>query len=405
METPKVSDVPGGFLFEWPEAKVAIRVSRLRQHSSDGHVSGEIAIFSLPELRSLYPPTSLNFLADQTRTRLAKTLAEEDSERDWATIIKQVCREAPERFRAGEPVRELWTSEDIAPPEWALKPILYKELPTIIYGEKEVCKSTLALAAYTCLTLPWDDNPLGWTAPSKTVKTLLLDYEVGYKVAQYNLKRLVEGMGLPPIPLYYRRGLLPLADDIEQIAERMAEIKAEAIIIDSLAPAVGGDSYAPEAANRFSLALRQLNCAALVIGQTSKQNDKKKSVLGSTLFEYFARHIFELKKVQEEGENSLDIALYNTYHNLGAHIPAQGFRLSFNGVGVKIETCAITAPELVARLGAQIQILKALARGPLMPKDIAEKTGLLPNTVSVTLTRLKNQGKVLHLDTGWGLPE
>ena len=401
---PTVQEFVGGYLFTWAEEDLAIKVSRLRLHSSDGRVSGELLISTSKSNQPLFPQTSFNFTSERTRGSLVKTLTELDSSHQWGDILNQLCLIVVEQARQGEPVQELWTDEDIAPPEFLLKPILYKHLPTIIFGEKAVCKSTLALAIYACLLLPWTDNPLGWTAPARPVLTLLADYEVDSEVAHSNAKKLQQGMGLSPFPLFYRRCSLPLADDIEQIQNHMANIKAEAIIIDSLGPAVGGDLKDPGQAIRFTSAVRQLKCSALIIGQTSKDMEsKKKSVFGSTFFEYFARNIFELRKVQEEEEESFDIALFNTYHNLGKRYKPQGFHLNFNGTGTHIEKGDITARELVARIGPQAQISNLLKREPRTIQEIATELEMTEGTVRTNLSRMKEKGKVIKVENRFGL--
>ena len=175
-------------------------------------------------------------------------------------------------------------------------------------------------------------------------------------------------MGLPPFPISYLRCNSPLADNIEQIQKRMAKAGAEVLIIDSLAPAVGGDiTKSTELPLRFNAALRQLKCSSLIIGQTSKDKDgKHKSVFGSAFFEYYARNIFELRKVQEEGEDIIDIALFNTFCNLGRRQPPMGFRVNFDKAeaGIEIERTAITAPELIERMGTQARILNFLRARP-----------------------------------------
>ena len=402
MSKPDIKEAVGGYEFSWSQEKLNIKVSRVRVHTSDGRVTGELLITSPAEgNKPIYPQTSLNFNSEQTRTRLAKTLESQDSRWKWQEIINQVSLAVIDRARQGEPVRELWTSDKIKPPEFLLEPLLYKGLPTIVFGEKAVCKSTLSLAAYACLILPWYDNPLGWTAPGRPIKTLIADYEVDYDVAQWNAKRLQEGMGLPAFPLYYRRCALPLADDVEQLHRHVADIGAEVIIVDSLGPAVGGDLKDPGQALRFTTALRQLKCAALVIGQTSKDRESKvKSVFGSTFFEYYARNIWEIRKVQDDGEDALDIAMYNTYHNLGRKFKAMGFHLSFNGVGTRIEKGPITAPELLERIGTQAQIQAALAHGSMSPKGIAEECDLKEDTVRQALKRMKIKNLVVKLGDG-----
>ncbi len=403
---PTVREQIGGYFFTWEEENLAIVVSKVRVHSgSDARVIGEILLKSIKTDEIIYPPTTFNFISSQSRSRLVKTLKEEAIDYHWDDIFKQLCVAVIERAREGEPVRELWTSDDIPPPQFLLEPLLYKGLPTILFGEKAVCKSALSLVIYICLTLPWHDNPLGWKAPDHPVKTLLLDYEVDYDVAHYNMKQLQQGMGLPPFPLYYRRCSLPLVDDITQIQQHMANMGATALIVDSLGPAVGGDLKDPGQALRFTTALRQLRCASLLIGQTSKDKESKhKSTFGSIFFEYYARNIFLLDKIQEEGEDSLDLAMYNTYHNLGRKFKSQGFRLNFNGTGTHIESCPITARELVKRIGAQAQIIDLLKKeGYMTTQEIMEELEISRGNADMTLKRLRDKGKIIKPEDKWGL--
>ncbi len=402
MSKPEIKESIGGYEFTWIQEKLNIKISRVRVHTSDGRVTGELLITSPAEgNKPIYPQTQLNFNSEQTRTRLSKTLESQDSRWNWQEIINQLSLAVIDRARQGEPVRELWTSDEIQAPEFLLEPVLYKGLPTIIFGEKAVCKSTFSLAIYASLILPWRDNPLGLTAPGRPVKALVADYEVDYDVAQWNAKRLQEGMGLPAFPLYYRRCALPLADDVEQLHRHIAAIGAEVIIVDSLGPAVGGDLKDPGQALRFTTAIRQLKCSALIIGQTSKDKESKsKSVFGSTFFEYYARNIWEIRKVQDEGEDALDIAMYNTYHNLGKKFKAMGFHLSFNGTGTHIKKGAITAPDLIERMGAQAQIQAVLAHGSMFPKEIAEECDLKEDAVRQALKRMKARNLVVKLGDG-----
>lgn len=402
MSKPTITEQIGGYKFTWEAERLTISVSRLRAHSSDGRVTGEILIRSSSEQDlPIYPQTHLNFNSEQTRTKLIKTLTSADNRWQWHEIINQLSLAVIDLARRGDPVREMWTNEDVPAPEFLIEPLLYRGLPTIIFGEKAVCKSTLSLAIYACLILPWDDNPLGLTAPGRSVKALIADYEVGYDIAHWNAQQLQRGMELPPFPLYYRRCSLPLADDVEQLHRHISDIGAEVIIVDSLGPAVGGDLKDPGQALRFTTALRQLKCSALIIGQTSKDKESKaKSVFGSIFFEYYARNIWELRKVQDEDDDTLDIALYNTYHNLGRKFRPMGFHLSFNGTGTHIEKGPITAPELIERMETQTQIQSALRDGPLTPKELADECNLKGDAVRQALKRMKSKGIVVKLEDG-----
>ena len=410
MPKPTVEERIQGqrYKFTWPEHGIAINVGNTRIHQRDNRVTGEITVETIDgEGKSIliYPPTQLNFGAARSRKELANSLSAKLKTVPWGEIIDQLAYDIQDEMRKGEPVRELWTHEKIPAPQFLLEPILYKGLPTIIFGEKAVCKSTLALVVYTCLILPWVDNPFGWVAPSQPVITLLADYEVDYNIAQYNAKRIQVGMGLPSFPIYYRRCSLPLADDLEQLQRHIADIKAEVIIVDSLGPAVGGEMKDSGIALRFNMALRQLQCASLIIGQTSKDREsKQKSTFGSAYFEYYARNIFELRKVQEEGEDELDIALFQTYCNLGRKLPAQGYRLHFNQSQTTMERIPITAPELIKRIGTQAEILSLLKSGAMTTKDIMDNLEITRGNADMALKRLRDKKQIIKVEDKWGLP-
>lgn len=411
MSIPTIVETVGGYTFTWAKERLTIAVNRVRVHTSDGRVTGEVLITTDTPGYSpiLYPQSSLNFSASRSRHELVNSLVSSYPDWQWAGIIDQVAFHVQERARLGEPVQEIWTSTEISPPEFLLEPILYKGLPTIVFGEKAVCKSLLALAFYACLLLPWTDNPLGVVAPPRSVSTLLLDWEADPDIAAYNAHRLQRGMELPPFPLYYRRCALPLADDVTQIEHHVQAVHAEAVIVDSLGPAAGGDLKEPGQALRFTAALRQLKVAALIVGQTSKEVDSKdarKSVYGSTFFEYYARNIFHLRKVQEEGEDSLDLALFNTYCNLGKRHNPLGIHLNFNENGIHLQRQDVrTVAEFVHLLGTGARILIYLrdANRPVNSTDLAQALDLSQGATAMALKRLKDKGRIVKVGNEWGL--
>ena len=124
MPQPTVKDQLNGYLLSWPD--VSITVKRVRIHKSDDRVTGEILIQSTTDegkIITLTPPTLFNFSADRTRKEQAKNLSLKYPKLNWAEIIDQLCDIVQERARRGEPVLELWTSEEnIKPPEPLLWP-------------------------------------------------------------------------------------------------------------------------------------------------------------------------------------------------------------------------------------------------------------------------------------------
>lgn len=406
MSKPEISETVGGYRFVWKHDELEIVVSRVKVHTS-GRVTGELVIRTTKEGYNpiLYPASEYNFSAPNTRKSTARDLADKYPDWRWDDIIAQLGHYMLERARAGEPMRRLSTTDEAREPTYLLEPILFQGLPTIIFGAKAVCKSTLGTVIYATLTIPWHDNPLGLTVSNRPVSGVYLDWEVNEDVAHWNARKLKQGMNLPDFDLFYRRMALPLHQDIEAVSRYMEDIAAEFVIIDSLGPAVGGDLMKPAEALQFNQALRQLNCSALIIGQTAKDPKAKvKSTFGSTYFEYYARNIFEVRKVESEGDSRVDVALFNTYCNIARRQPPMGFNLNFNGTGITIEREDVrTVAEFMERLSVSDRILQHLKSGKCDVKTIMDTLELKRNTVDQALNRLKRKGKIVKVGNEWAL--
>lgn len=408
MSLPTVTPTLSGYSVSWEEEKIKVVVSRLHAHRDD-RVTGEILITTTAEsyTNPLKAPFNVNFLSDRTLVSHSKELKTLYPAWDWATIIGQLAVKVLESVRAGEPVKEYSTSDDIKPPEWLLEPLLLKGLPTIIFGEKGVAKSNLALVLYLVLTLPWNDNPLGFTAPKHSIKTVYLDWELPGEIAQWNLKRLAEGMGIGPAFLYHRRCIAPLADDIESIQKYLDNLKAEAIIIDSLGRACGGElSKDTENTNRFFEAVDKLKVSPLILAQTSKDQDSKhKTIYGNVFFTYYARSIFELRKAESIGEDEISVALFHRWSNLTKLYKPSGFHFNFNGQHTTIESEPVTYTEFLEKANRQLQILDLLRSGAFTTETIMEKLDIKRGNADMALKRLKDKHKIIKLDDGrWALP-
>ena len=405
MSKPLITETIGGYDFLWEDEQLQISIKRLHIHK-DGKVTGELLIttdatdFKFPVL---HPPTQINFTADRTRKELINTLKEKYPQWEWLTILDQLAYKILELAREGEPVKEIWTSEDAPPPEYLLEPILIKGIPTVIFGEKGVAKSRLSILIATCLLLPWHDNPLGFIVPEKSIKTLILDWETEWDVVRYEIKRLQIGMNLPPFPVYYRRCNLSLADDIEQIQQHIEKIGAEVLIIDSLGAASGGELNKAEVALSFFTALRRLKRTSLIIAQTSKSEGGKKSIIGSTFFTYYSRSIFELVRAEDVGEDDMHIALFHRWCNVFRTQPPMGFNFSFDSNGVRVEREPVSVREFMAKINTQQKICEILKSGAMTTKEIMDILEISRGSADMTLKRLRDKRKIIKIEDRWGL--
>jgi hypothetical protein len=402
---PKITEEINGYSMEWPDLNLTIKANRINVHR-DGRITGEITIRTDAKGYSpiLLPATQINFVAERTRSTLIKSLAEKFPSFPWAEIIDQLAHHIQELARRGEPVQELWTHDDVQPPAYLLEPFIYRGLPNVVYGEKGVNKSTLALIFYTCLILPWYDNPLELTAPKRSIPTLYLDWETEGDIIQYYAKRLQVGMGLPTFPIQYRRCSLALKDDLEQILNHIKKMKAEAIIIDSLGAAAGGDLKTAEIALGFFTALRQLKVSSLIIAQTTKDEEtKRKRIFGSHFFEYYTRNMWEIVKSKSVSREEYNIALFHRSPNLSAVLEPIGFHLHYNNTGLHIQRQAVSVSEFISNVSAKQKILDYLKNGAKTPSEIAEDLELSSENTRQTIKRLKDRDLIVKIDDKWGL--
>lgn len=406
-ETPKVVDKGSAYLFTWDTGEISIEVSQIREHK-DGKVTCQILIETSADN---YDPhllqSSFNLSSLRSRQELKKELQKRyDKEAvNWEGMLEQVCVHTLKEFKAGERAVEIWAGlpdKEIPKPEYLIEPILYKNKPTLFFGEGKAGKSYLALTFALLVQLPYEDNRLE-LKPTRA-NTLLLDYETDQEDTEYRLNMLVNGFDLPAVSIWYRRCTMPLIEDIANIQGIVKENKIDFVIVDSLGVAAsGGNLNESQTATQFFAALRKLNVTSLLITHTSKEGNGAKTPFGSVYFGNLARSIFEVKKQQEIGEDSLSIALFHRNNNLGKLISPLGYRLVFGGDSVRVTKQDVSdIPEFSSELPLHISIQQVLKSGPLSVKEIAEELGANEDSVGRTLRRHKGK-YFIKVDSQWGL--
>lgn len=410
MDNPEIKDTLGGYELSWSDIKLRITVTKIKQHR-DNRVTGWLMIYSSKKAKErLLHQADLNFASTQTQKSLANSLRDrydkDYEEYEWDDIIESLRYFVLERVRQGEPVQQSYSDdEDIEPPTYLIHPIMPENQPTVIFGEPGAGKSRMAQILYIVLTLPWYNNPLGLVAPPRPIRPLILDYESDEDTVKWRMKCLQLGLDLPPIPISYRRCLLPIADDIEAIQEAMVQVGAEALIIDSIAAAVGGDLLDIPSAMRFFTTIRQLKTTALCIGQTQKDPEKKKkTIYGAGIYEYYSRSIWECRKAQTQGENEMHIALHHRKANEDMLHRPYAFHIYFNESKTTVtQERAQDIPEFQQDMPIKPRMLEELGHGSLTAKELAENIDVSGSLVSKYLTQMKAEKKVVKLaNNRWG---
>jgi biotin operon repressor len=410
MSLPILTESVGGVNITWADYPFIARVRQIHAHR-DGRVTGELTIYILEQDKEklVYPTTQLNMVAERTRQSLAKSIETQlgNSNYPWQDIIYQICQKVLDYSRKGDPgeILEVIEGGEIIPPTYLLEPVIMAGIPTVIFGEKGVHKTTLCLLFTLCISLPWYDNPFDLKTNSRRSEVGMLDWESDKSLTMFTLQRLLNGSGLPSFALNYRRCTLPLADDIEQIGNFLDDKKCDTILLDSMGAACGGDLMKPEFALRFFQALRSLNRTSLNIAQTSKSEEGKKTIFGSTYFQYYSRNIFELKKSSDVyDKDETKVALFHNEGNYSRKYDPMGFRLSFTPLSIQVEREPIDFGEFMERVNRQKQVVETLKDGPLSTDEIKDKLEISRANADMLTKRLRDKKKIIKTEDGkWGL--
>ena len=406
MSKPRVESGTGLYRLYWDEYQLVITASRVREHR-DGRTIGEILIeSSAPGVPRHIHQAQLNMVSTASRKTLENSLKTRYSEVNWSAVLEALCFYVLQAVRQGEPVEELNTLGSVEPPRFLLYPLLAEGLPTILFGEGGTGKSLMGQIIAQAVQLPWQDNNLGLRTLAEPTTTLYLDWETDRREITWRLKCLENGTGLLALDQHYRRCALPLADDIENVQEMILEHQIGCLIIDSAAAACGGDINNVEPVSRFFGALRQLKITSLIIAHTAKNGDDKgRTPFGSVFFRNYARSIWEIRKRQEEGEDTVEIGLYHTKVNSGKLQRPLGFRLTFGEETIRIaRTDLAKVPGLSERLSGGVRIKALLgSNGKMTNKAIEEELDLEPAAVRQALKRLRDNGVVERFGDEWGL--
>ena len=407
LKEPEVKQQAGTYSFRWPQYLISISVRRLHEHRV-GNVTAEVTISTdAPGYGPQLHQAMFNLSSTQSRTTLAKHMGQRYANANWTTILEQLCSITLQAFREGEPAVELFPSDEIKPPTYLLYPFLQLNKPTVIFGEGGEGKSLMGLLMAITVTLPWADNALNFVVNGNhPVNVLWLDYETDQDTIGWNLSRFTNGLGIPEISIHYRRCSFSLASDIEKVQSIVAEKNIGLLVIDSLGMACAGDLNTSEIAMRFWEAQRQLNVTTLIIAHPSKdQQTKKRTIHGSGFFSREARSVWELRQVQEPGEEEKYIGLFHTKVNEGKLHRPRGFRLAFSEKTIEVYQQDVSQIEgLRKELGTGQQILELLKSGAMSVADIRDDLELSDAAIRMSIGRLKKRNKIIPVDDKWGLP-
>lgn len=350
----------------------------------------------------------VNLLSSTTMTQLGKRMITHSEDIPWTQILTCISSKTMEYQRRGEPGVVLKPSNpELNKPTFYIEPMIIRGVPNVIFGDKGVNKTTIALTMLGLIQVDWDTSPSG-LRPLRKANTAMLDWEGTSELTNYTLARLVEGETIGYFEPAYLRCKQPLADDIERISNFLAESKTDVVLIDSLGQAAGSDKFdsaGKASALKFFECLRQLNVTSLIIAQNAKGEEGKKTIYGSTYYTYYARNIFEVRRSKQvESQSEMSVALIQQESNYTKKYEPLGFRIEYSDTAIKIKSEPVNLAKFIESVKQNDEVVEVLARGKKTVKEVADAIKKSPDQARVLLHRLKNTGRAEQYGNLWGLP-
>ena len=310
--------------FEWADEGVRIIINLLQEDRSH-NISGEVKVLLSGEQ---IHRGRLNLTSIQTRKQWQNILQERHShmggidEIDWYAILEEMCSEASDIYRRGEPVHVLGEVPEDDVVRWRLSPLLL-DAPTLIYGPGSSGKSMLS--AYFAVLIQNGLDMNGFQADQGEV--LYLDYETDAHEIATRVRMIQRSIDIDvPSKIRYRFCSSPLVTEIESIRHYVQEHSINYVIVDSVGTACGGEPESASNVLNYFAALRSLKVGTLSISHTNREG----SMFGSAYLTWQARSVYEIKKSQKNEDTFIDCALHHRKSNNGKLIAPVGFRVEFD---------------------------------------------------------------------------
>lgn len=401
----KVSKLGGTYVVY--DDDVEIKFSNIS--SSGEAIYAYVRVFITIPVRKLISTTKLNLLSSRSISELTRRL-NDVYPYDWSQILQASCTKVIEEF-LNPPTPEKLTLTERLYPKFLIDRFILHQSPTLWFAPGGSGKSLLALALAVCC-----ENGLDLFGTCEPTKTLYLDWETDYQETTRRVSLIAEGlskiyeikkeeMALPS----YLRMYLPLVNGTEELLETVNTYGYQLLIIDSVAPALGSDLISAAEVTRFFGSVRRLNAegiTTLLITHISKgekkDNKSQRTPFGSIFFENFPRLTWELRSEYREDDNSFLFGVFCRKSNVGKLEP-KGYKLSFLPNCVNIEYIDPEETDGAKQTLAEMTIA-LLEKQDMTAKELASTLQATPETIWVTLNRLKKKGIIDNMENGkWGL--
>ena len=295
--------------------------------------------------------------------------------------------------------------KDVTIPEsiqWRLRPIIEEVDPTLIYGFGGGGKSYMAAYMSTLISEAFPTE--GFDVEPGDI--LYLDYESNKVSFARRIHKIHNGLGLEQqSTIHYRRCAQPLTHDIHEVQRIVLERGIQMVVVDTAAPACGGEPETAKNAIQFFSALRSLSIPALVLAHKSKVTGAQ-GPFGSAFWWNNPRNVFLVKSEPSSDPDIVHLGIFHEKANEGRLQPPIGLRLEFtssDAVHIHREDVR-DVPEMADNVEIKDRIAIVLKRHGAMTRDeIVDELQEKPDSVSKALSRNKDTLFIRLSANRWGL--
>jgi hypothetical protein len=394
-----------GWRWKWRRDKTWVRMTFRGLRKGTSGPNAEITVEAgVPQVgvKGVLTVERLSLGDGRGRANLANRLSQRTGEGDdaavsWRNLLDGICSRILKEQQRGPEMKVIGTADEKVT-NWLVEGLVEEHQTTSIYGDGEVGKSWLGLAACVSLVSGVEIIP-GWK-PSRRVRALYLDWETDHETLNKRVRMICRGSGIPYTPIGYVSPDGPLADQVEWLLERVHDEGIEFLVIDSVEAAMagsksdGGDMN--DAAAKVNQVLRKIGKSALLVDHVNAVNAQSKGLAGKAYGSIFKRNwvriSFEVKRVHDGTDGEKHVGVYCTKRNNGPRYDARGLRWTINEESTSWSQEDISEPELAAALPVKRRIEIVLGEdSPLSQTSIAERCEATLSSIRVELSRDKGK--------------
>ena len=397
----------GNYTLRWLDLNIEAKVRYFRT-GSDKSVKAEVKFTSNRvttegHLRSGQIPLT----SPTSRSTFAKLLHQSDPSieiNEWSDIMEQLCESVLSDFRTGSPEMLLTGEvEDLEEQDWLIYPIIEKDNPTLIFGVGSAGKSIFAQLCAVLVDAGYSFGEL----EVKKGNVLYLDWETTHRdlLARItSIRNVLELEGKSHI--WYKRMSTGIEDGIEEIKEVVATHDIDFIVIDSMGAALGNDASEQKVVTGAFSAIRSLSVTALVIDHPNKAETGLKALFGSTYKSLLSRHVWEVLKDQQVGDNLTKFALFHRKANNTGLFKEMGWQFTFDNNRLsdikRISSSDISKTAMKEGQTQFDQVKNLLTSGP---KTVSEINSYMDGKdMAPRLSEWKSKGWILNIANKYSLP-